>query len=65
MQKKITKLMKRYCKPDLDIKLVFTIFKLRNLFGVKCDNRFSAIGGTLLNSWAAGRYRDMLQERYP
>ena len=35
MQKKITKLLKRYCKPDLDIKLVFTTFKLRNLFGVK------------------------------
>ena len=35
MQKKITKLLKRYCKPDLDIKLVFTTFKLRNVFGVK------------------------------
>jgi len=27
--------MKRYCKADLDVTLVFSTFKLRNLFNVK------------------------------
>ena len=33
-QSKIRRLVNRYCN-DLDIKLVFTTFKLRNLFSVK------------------------------
>ena len=33
-QSKRRRLVKRYCN-DLDIKLVFTTFKLRNLFSVK------------------------------
>ena len=33
-QSKIIRLVNRYCN-DLDIKLVFTTFKLRNLFSVK------------------------------
>lgn len=34
-QTKLRHLLKRYCRPDLDIKLVFNTFKLRNLFSVK------------------------------
>ena len=34
-QTKLRQLLKRYCRPDLDIKLVFNTFKLRNLFSVK------------------------------
>ena len=33
--KKVIKLLKRYCKADLDVKLVFSTFKLRNMFSVK------------------------------
>ena len=31
-QTKLRKLLKRYCKADLDVKLVFSTFKLRNMF---------------------------------
>ena len=34
-QTKLRKLLKRYCKADLDVKLVFSTFKLRNMFSVK------------------------------
>ena len=34
-QIKLRKLLKRYCKADLDVKLVFSTFKLRNMFSVK------------------------------
>ena len=34
-QTKLRKLLKRYCKADLDVKLVFSMFKLRNMFSVK------------------------------
>ena len=34
-QTKLRQLIKRYCKADLDIKLVFSTFKLRNMFSVK------------------------------
>ena len=33
-QTKLRQLIKRYCKADLDIKLVFSTFKLRNMFKV-------------------------------
>ena len=32
---KLGQLLKRYCKADLDIKLVISTFKLRNMFSVK------------------------------
>ena len=35
VQTKLRKLLKRYCKADLDVKLVFSTFKLRNMFSVK------------------------------
>ena len=34
-QTKLRQLIKRYCKADLDVKLVFSTFKLRNMFSVK------------------------------
>ena len=34
-QTKLRQLLKRYCKADLDVKLVFSTFKLRNMFSVK------------------------------
>ena len=34
-QTKLRQLLKHYCKADLDIKLVFSTFKLRNMFSVK------------------------------
>ena len=34
-QTKLRQLFKHYCKADLDVKLVFSTFKLRNMFSVK------------------------------
>ena len=34
-QTKLRQLLKHYCKADLDIKLVFSTFKLRNMFSMK------------------------------
>ena len=34
-QTKLRQLLKHYCKADLDVKLAFSTFKLRNMFSVK------------------------------
>ena len=34
-QTKLRQLLKHYCKADLDVKLVFSTFKLKNMFSVK------------------------------
>ena len=37
VQNKLRQLLKRYCKTDLDINLVFSTFKVRNIFSAKAS----------------------------
>ena len=53
-QTKLRQLLEHYCKADLDIKLVFSTFKLRNMFSVKDSVPQGLRSRVVYKFWCAG-----------